>query len=89
MTLPGMQEGASEIASASLSPSPKAYVAPSENPWIPSLAVSTLYRANTCASAALMKATSEPKLLCPAGRSSHVAPRESGASKMMPACREF
>lgn len=32
-----------------------------------------------------MNATSGPKLFCAAGKASHVAARESGASRMMPA----
>ena len=49
-------------------PRPKAYVAPSEKPWMPSLVASTLYSAKVCASAALMKAMSGPKLPCAAGQ---------------------
>jgi hypothetical protein len=52
---------------------------------MPKEAASTRYSENTCDSAALMKATSGPNSLPWAGSASHVAPLESGASRIMPA----
>lgn len=73
----------------SRSPRPSAYVAPSEKPWMPKEAALTLYSANTCDRAALMKATSCPNCPLWAGSASHVAPLDSGASNIIPASCEL